>query len=453
MLIDIIRKAFAPTNPIRLFWHWIWGVEAKLRYGNPSRKLKVIGITGTNGKTTTSNLIARILEENGETVALATTINFQLGKKKWENLTKMTSLGRGGIQKFLKQAVKAKCTYAVIEVSSHALVQSRVLGVDFDAAVLTNITQDHLDFHGSMEEYRRAKEILFKKLAKNNKPESIAILPAEDAATPYFAKIPDIGITTFGVSEGDFHAENLQVRENTQHFEVVGGEKKFEIETQLLGNFNVANILAATALCLDLGVKPSVITKAFQKIQPLPGRLEAVNAGQPFRVIVDYAHTPDALEKLLRTFRAVTSGKVWIVFGATGDRDRRKRPIMGDILDKLADEIVITTDDSFTEDRQQIIDEVLAGIHRKAGEGLTVNIDRKAAVTHALMQAQAGDTVLLAGKGCEQFQVIGHTKIPWDDRVVAAEILKRRFAKTPQKKSATKLHKHRSNRGSKQSKN
>ncbi|MFA5352340.1 MAG: Mur ligase family protein, partial [Candidatus Gracilibacteria bacterium] len=227
MLIDIIRKAFAPTNPIRLFWHWIWGVEAKLRYGNPSRKLKVIGITGTNGKTTTSNLIARILEENGEVVALATTINFQLGKKKWENLTKMTSLGRGGIQKFLKQAVKAKCSYAVIEVSSHALVQSRVLGVDFDAAVLTNITQDHLDFHGSMEEYRRAKEILFKKLAKNNKPESIAILPAEDAATPYFAKIPDIGITTFGVSEGDFHAENLQVRENTQHFEVVGGEKKF----------------------------------------------------------------------------------------------------------------------------------------------------------------------------------------------------------------------------------
>jgi UDP-N-acetylmuramoyl-L-alanyl-D-glutamate--2,6-diaminopimelate ligase len=429
-------------------------VEARLRYGNPSRKLKVIGITGTNGKTTTSNLIARILEENGETVALATTINFQLGKKKWENLTKMTSLGRGEIQKFLKQAVKAKCTYAVIEVSSHALIQSRVLGVDFDAAVLTNITQDHLDFHGSMEEYRRAKEILFQKLAKNNKPESIAILPAEDAATPYFARIPDIGITTFGVSEGDFHAESLQVRKDTQHFEVVGGEKNFAIETQLLGNFNVANILAATALTLNLGVKPSVITKAFRKITPLPGRLEAVNSGQPFRVIVDYAHTPDALEKLLRTFRAVTSGKVWIVFGATGDRDRRKRPIMGGILDKLADEVVITTDDSFTEDRQQIIDEVLAGIHRKVGEGLTVDIDRKTAITHALMQAQAGDTVLLAGKGCEQFQVIGHTKIPWDDRVIAAEILKRRFAKTPRKNVGNShgnsiSHKHRSKSRSK----
>lgn len=451
MLIDIIRKAFSPTNPIRLFWHWLWGVEARLRYGNPSRKLKVIGITGTNGKTTTSNLIARILEEDGEIVALATTINFQLGKKRWDNLTKMTSLGRGHIQKFLKQAVEAKCTYAVIEVSSHALVQSRVLGVDFDAAVLTNITQDHLDFHGSMEEYRRAKEILFWKLAKNDKPESIAILPAEDAATPYFQSIPDIGITTFGVSEGDLHAENLQVREKTQHFEVVGSEKKFALETQLLGNFNIANILAATALCLNLGVKSSVIAKAIYKIKPLPGRLEAVDVGQPFRVIVDYAHTPDALEKLLRTFRAITSEKVWIVFGATGDRDRSKRPIMGDIFDKLADEIVVTTDDSFTEDRQQIIDEVLAGIQREVGQGLTVNIDRKTAITHALESAGEGDTVLIAGKGCEQFQVIGHAKIPWDDRVVAADILQRRFAKNPRKTKLIK--KHRSNRGSKQSKN
>ena len=437
-MINLLRKIISPTNPLRLAWHFLWGLFSAIYYRFPSRKLFVIGITGTNGKTTVANLIAKLLEADGKQTALATTINFQLGKKKWDNLTKMTSLGRGGIQKFLSQAVKAKCTHAVVEISSHALVQHRALGVSFDTAVLTNITREHLDFHKTFEKYRQAKEKLFWKLAKSNKPESIAILPAEDPVLPYFKQIPDIGITTFGIKKGDLYTNNLKITKNTQKFSVVSEEKPFELETKLMGSFNISNILAATALALNIGIKPAIIRKTFKKIEPLPGRLEPVEAGQPFRVIVDFAHTPDALEKLLRTFRSVTSGKIWLVFGATGDRDREKRPVMGKIAHQLANEIALTSDDPFTEDPVKIISEVMGGIPRAEGENFYSDIDRKRAISHALKNAQKGDTVLIAGKGCEQFQVIGHKKIPWDDRKIARQILKQRFKRRSRRTTAIK---------------
>ncbi len=436
-MISKIKKIISPTNPVRLFWHLIWGVGATIFYGFPSKKITVIGITGTNGKTTTANFVARILEANGERVALATTINFWLGDKKWDNLTKMTSLGRGGVQKFLRQAVDANCSYAVIEVSSHALTQNRVWGVHFSAAILTNITHDHLDFHGNFENYAAAKEQLFWRLAQNQTSgEKIAILPAEDPNVERFLRIPEIGIVTFGLKKGDLRAENLTVRENSQTFDVVGMEEKFAIKTKLLGNFNVANILAASALALALKIRPAIIRKVFRNLKPLPGRLETVEAGQNFRVVVDFAHTPDALEKLLRTFRAVTPGKLWLVFGATGDRDRTKRPVMGALASKFADEIVLTSDDPFTENPEKIIFEVREGVTREEGAGFTIEVDRKKALNFALTNAEKGDTVLLAGKGCEQFQVVGTQKIPWDDREIARKILEKRFAKSP--KSANK---------------
>ncbi|MCK5472339.1 UDP-N-acetylmuramoyl-L-alanyl-D-glutamate--2,6-diaminopimelate ligase [Candidatus Gracilibacteria bacterium] len=434
-MLTFFRKLVSPTNPLRLAWHFLWNFAATIFYRFPSREITIIGVTGTNGKTTTANLIAKILEANGERIALATTINFQIGEKKWENLTKMTSLGRGGVQKFLRQAVDAGCTHAVLEISSHALIQHRAWGVNFDTAILTNITHDHLDFHGSLKNYIAAKESLFWQLAKNRESgEKIAILPAEDANVEHFLRIPEIGIITFGFKKGDLKAENLRVREHSQKFEVVGLEKKFEIETKLLGNFNVANILAATALALALKIRPTIIQKVFKKMKPLPGRLESIEAKQPFRVIVDFAHTPDALEKLLRTFRAVTEGRMWLVFGATGDRDRAKRPIMGAIANRLADEIILTSDDPFSEDPEKIIFEVCEGISREEGEEFQIDVDRKKAIRFALENAQKNDTVLITGKGCEQFQVIGRRKIPWDDREIARKILEKRFAKLPRKK-------------------
>jgi len=433
-VIQKLRKIISPTNSLRIFWHLLWGIVSAFFYRFPSKKITIIGVTGTNGKTTTANLVAKILEENGNLVALATTINFQIGEKRWENLTKMTSLGRGGISKFLRQAVIAKCDYAVLEVSSHALIQHRFFGVNFDAAILTNITHEHLDFHGTFEKYRIAKEKLFWNLAHNHKPESLAILPAEDPILPHFLRIPEIGIVTFGIKKGEFHTENLRVHDDSQVFEVVGGKQKFKIKTHLLGNFNIANALAAIALTLNLGVKPMIISQAFKKIRPIAGRLEPISVGQNFRVIVDFAHTPDALEKLLRTFRAVTAGKLWLVFGATGDRDRTKRPVMGKIADRLADEIILTSDDPFTEDPVKIIAEVSIGIKRDEGKHFYSNIDRRQAICFALENASENDTVLIAGKGCEQFQVIGHRKIPWDDRKISTQILRKKFGGITQKK-------------------
>jgi len=425
-----IKKLISPTNPIRLLWHFLWDLLATIWCRFPSREITVIGITGTNGKTTTANLVAKILEANGEKVALATTINFQIGKKKWDNLTKMTSLGRGSVQKFLRKAVDAKCNYAVLEVSSHALIQHRVWGVNFNAVILTNITHEHLDFHGSLENYIAAKELLFWRLAKNKESgEKIAILPAEDKNVGHFLRIPEIGIISFGFKKGDLKAENLQLRKSSQKFQVIGMEEKFEITTKLMGNFNVMNILAATSLALALKIRPKIIRTVFRNLKPLPGRLEAIEAKQSFRVIVDFAHTPDALEKLLRTFRAVTEGKVWLIFGATGDRDRAKRPVMGSIANKFADEIVLTSDDPFTEDAEKIIFEVKKGISRKEGEGFLCEVNRRKAIHFACENAQKGDTVLIAGKGCEQFQVIGKKKIPWDDRVIARKFLERRFGR------------------------
>jgi UDP-N-acetylmuramoyl-L-alanyl-D-glutamate--2,6-diaminopimelate ligase len=330
----------------------------------------------------------------------------------------------------LRRAVNAGCNYAVLEVSSHALIQHRVWGVNFNAAILTNITHEHLDFHGSFEEYIAAKELLFWRLAKNRESgEKIAILPAEDTSIEHFLRIPEIGIISFGFKKGDLRAENLRVRESSQKFEVIGMEEKFEITTKLLGKFNVSNILAATSLALALKIRPQIIRKVFRNLKPLPGRLETVEAGQNFRVIVDFAHTPDALEKLLRTFRAVTEGRVWLVFGATGDRDRAKRPLMGAIAAKLADEIILTSDDPFSENPEKIIFEVQEGIPRAEGENFLVEVDRRKAIHYACANAQKGDTVLIAGKGCEQFQVVGNKKIPWDDREISRKSLEKRFAK------------------------
>jgi len=433
-MLHVIRNLFSPTNPLRLLWHFLWSVIFAVYYRFPGKNVVIIGVTGTNGKTTTSNLIAGMLETAGHSVALATTANFQIGKKKWMNETKFTTLGRGGIYKFLKDAERAGCTHAVIEVSSHALTQHRTFGIDFDAAVLTNISPEHLDFHGTMAEYIEAKTKLFWQLMKTNKPgERVAVLPAEDEATDYFRRVPLEGIIEFGLKKGNLRASGMQLDRRGQKFEIAGWGKPFELSTQLLGGFNVANILAASACCLGLGVQPAEIKKSLRNFAPVPGRLEPIDGNQPFRVIVDFAHTADALEKVIRTFRPITAGKIWTLYGACGDRDRSLRAPRGRVLDRLADEIIITTDDPYFEDEQQTIDDVLKGINRT--EHLFVSLDRKEAMQYALAHAQAGDTVLLCGKGCETVRPTKGKMMPWDDRAVAREILKRLY---PKKKRATK---------------
>lgn len=435
-----LRSLISPTNPLRLAWHFAWELFFASLYRYPGRELTVIGVTGTNGKTTTANLIARILEESGEKVALATTINFQLGKRKWENTTKKTTLGRGGINKFLRQAVQAKCTYAVLEVSSHALVQHRVHGVPFTAAVLTNITPEHLDFHDTLAAYTEAKAKLFWNLVKNTKDgEKIAVLPAADPSLKKFLRIPLKSVLTYGINKGGLTAKNIQVKSTSQQFTLTGWTRDFTITTKLLGSFNIANILAAAGVCLALGIKPTVVQRALKKMTPLPGRLEPITAGQSFRVIVDFAHTPDALEKLLRTFRAVTVGKVWLVCGAAGDRTTEIRRQMGEAADKLADEIVITTDDPYDADPVEIIADVISGIKRAQGTGLYTEVDRKKALIYALINAQKDDTVLIAGKGNQHYQYWERgRKVAWDDRKIASGILRKNYSKTSRRRRLRK---------------
>jgi len=422
-----LKNLISPLNTLRLFWHLLWTACAAIYYRFPSKELVCIGITGTNGKTTTTILTARILEAAGHRVAYATTEEFQIGKRRWANTAKMTTLGRGGLQRFLREAVQAGCTHAVLEVSSHALAQSRTFGIDWDAAALTNVTDDHLDFHGTFEHYRDSKMRLFWQLAQSHKTgERVAVLPADDPSFATFQQVPLEGIIGFGMQQGSLRAQDLQVADSGQRFTITGWERDFAVQTKLLGTFNVLNILAAAGIALGLGVQPKQIQKALKIVEPVAGRLELIEAGQPFRIIVDFAHSPDALEKLLRAARSITTDRVILVFGAAGDRTKNIRQKMGHAAQRLADEIIVTTDDPYDSDPVQIIADISSGIKRDLGQGLATELDRKNGITAGLELAEKDDTVVIAGKGSQQFQYFEcGRKIKWDDRRVTKQICKK----------------------------
>lgn len=439
-------------------------------YRFPARKICVIGITGTDGKTTTANLLAEILQQAGQRVALATTINFRLAGQTWVNLTKQTTLSHGGVNHFLAQAVRQKCQFAILEVSSHALTQFRVLGVKFQLAILTNLTREHLDFHKTFTQYRAAKQQLFRQLQLPAHYPCQAILPAENFAPAKFLPLPKswpqkraqptpsetsvqihsnvtpksarprkpqfpFHYVTFGLQKGAFRIREIKSEGSLSTLEISSQTENCRFQTGLRGQPNQQNILAAFLAARILGLPLPKITAALKLINFIPGRFETIEAGQNFQVIVDFAHTPAALTKLLKTFRPWTQGKIWLVFGATGERDRGKRPLMGKIAAQLADKIVLTSDDPFHEDPRKIIREVAQGIQRR--QNFWSKVSRRAALEFALNKAQAGDTVLLAGKGCERFQVVGNKKIPWDERQIARQILQKRF-KAPISKAGGK---------------
>lgn len=442
-MLSLLRRLISPTNPLRLAWLRASEAFFALVYRYPARHLTVIGVTGTNGKTTTANLAYQVLTAAGHSTALATTVNFALGKKQWENTTKKTTLGRGGVNRFLRQAVRAGCTHAVLEVSSHALMQGRVSGVRFDAAILTNITADHLDFHGSMDEYAAAKAILFGKLAPDSRrAEKYAVLPHAQKYLPIFREAArDAAILTYGLKNGDLTAKNISIRGSRQSFTVSGWQRDFTVTTALLGQFNVLNILGTLGALLPLGIPVRAAVTALRQMQPIPGRLEPIEAGQAYRVLVDFAHSPDAVEQLLRTCRAITPGRVILVYGAAGDRTPEIRREMGQVGDRLADEIYVTTDDPYDTDPVEIIRDVASGIRREAGNSLTLELERERAIRAALQSARRGDTVVIAGKGNQTYQYWERgRKIPWDDRAVCHRLIKKltRKKRTTPKQKANK---------------
>jgi UDP-N-acetylmuramoyl-L-alanyl-D-glutamate--2,6-diaminopimelate ligase len=391
---ELIKK-FIPSFLLS-WYHLALAFIGAVLYDFPSQKLKVIGVTGTNGKTTVVNFIAEILEEAGYKVAALSGIKFKIGKKEWENTLKMTMPGRFKIQKFLRQAVASGCRYAVLEVTSEGILQHRHRFIGFEAAVFTNLSPEHIERHGGFENYRAAKGKLF--AAAGN----IHVVNVDDENADYFLKFPAMKKYTYGLEKGDVNNKNIGVN------------------LKLLGEFNVYNALAAICLGLSQGVSLEICKKAVEKVEGVPGRMELV-VREPFKVLVDYAFTPNALEKVYETAKP-QKGKMICVLGACGGgRDKWKRPVLGRIAAKHCDRIIITNEDPYDEDPMGIIEQVAEGADSRAEK----IADRGKAIRKALEIAVPGDAVVITGKGCEPWIVEAKgRKVPWDDRKVVREEFK-----------------------------
>src|SRR6266581_7416050 len=402
-------------------------------YGYPAQQLCTIGVTGTDGKTTTSNLIHTILSEAGIRAGLMTTANFKIHCEEWENTTRQSTLEALEVQQLLRRMLDDGVTHAVIEATSHGLELQRVRGCAFDVGVVTNITHEHLDFHKTLENYRRAKARLFEMLDpvrnKGLGVYPIAILNRDDYSYQILKLYCRVPVLDYGMdSPASIRAVDVQLHAQSTRFHVILPDAEMDVETQLVGRFNVSNCLAAIATAFSQGAKPGDIVEGLARVKGVTGRMESIQEGQPFTVIVDYAHTPDSLEKVLATLRLLTAGKLIVVFGSAGERDIQKRPIMGRIAAQMTDFFVITDEDPREEDRTRILQEIANGaetVGKKQGSDYLCIADRSEAIATAFARAQAGDTILLAGKGHEQSIIIGRQKLPWDDRQVAREELRR----------------------------
>ena len=412
-------------------------------YGYPAQQLCTIGITGTDGKTTTSNLINTILETAGLRTGLMTTANFKMLGQEWENTTRQSTLEALEVQQLLRRMLDNGVTHAIVEATSHGLVLERVHGCAFDVGVVTNITHEHLDFHKTLDAYRRAKARLFEMLDPERRkhvantyaysasvlpPRPVAILNRDDVSYEILKPYCRVPILDYGIEKpASVRAVDIELHAHSTRFRVVVPDGEQMIETRLVGRFNVSNCLAAIATSYSQGISLDVIARGLATVQGVSGRMESIDEGQPFAVIVDYAHTPDSLEKVLATLRPLTPGRLSVVFGSAGERDVQKRPIMGRIAAQMADFFVITDEDPREEDREAILHEIAAGaeaVGKREGRDFLCIADRTEAIRTAFAYARKGDAILLAGKGHEQSIIIGREKRPWDDRRVAREQLR-----------------------------
>lgn len=394
-------------------------VSAKF-YDYPSRKLFMVGVTGTNGKTSTCYLSKSILSFGGKKTAILGTIVQRIGGK--DISAGMTTFEAHRLQKILSDIVNEGMDAVVMEASSHALELKRVDEVDFDVAVFTNLTQDHLDFHKDMNGYLQAKIKLFAGLGTYKNP-VYAIVNADDPASDKIIHSTKAEVITYAVNNNaDIKIKSYQSTPQGLSFVVsVYNKDEIEINLQLLGDYNLYNALSAIGVGVSQGLSLDIIKKGLEQVDSVPGRFDRVNCGQDFVVVVDYAHTPDALERVLTAARKLTKGRLITVFGCGGDRDKTKRPIMGETATSLSDYTIVTSDNPRTEDPMQIISNILDGI--KSGE-YEVIPDRRSAIKRAISIAKSGDFVVIAGKGHENYQIIGTNKIHFDDKEIASEFLR-----------------------------
>lgn len=381
------------------------------RYGHPSKAMTMIGVTGTNGKTSTTYFIKAILEATGAKVGLIGTNQNLIGDEVIE--TERTTPESYELQALFAKMRDAGCTHVVMEVSSHALALKRVYGIRFQAALFTNLTQDHLDFHGTMENYRKAKALLFIQSDRG-------VVNIDDPSAPHMLATAICPTTTFSTHDAgaDFHAENIVLRADGVHFTAAEVKASAEIAMQIPGAFTVSNALGAIAVCRSLGVPLETAAQALRAVPGVKGRIEVVPTPTDYTVLIDYAHSPDGVENILTAARAFTKGRVIALFGCGGDRDKTKRPKMGAIADRLADYCIVTSDNPRTEDPDAIIADILTGM---GDTPRTVITSRPEAIRFALGFAKKDDVIVLMGKGHETYQEINHVKRHLDEREEVAK--------------------------------
>ena len=436
-MLKKLKNHFSPTHPIRLFAHRAKAKLACWYHRYPADKMIVIGITGTDGKTTTVNLTAKILEKAGFKVGMSSTINFKIDRKEWQNNTHKTTLGPFQLQRLLQKMAKAGCQYAVIETSSHALSQHRVAGISYDVVCVTNVTPEHLDYHKSMKAYRQDKMKLFQQLSQQKRKPGvpkISIHNVDDANNfNEFLKFEADKKIGYGVKltedpriSEQVRASDIQLHADHTDLVITTPKEKMNIRSHLPGDFNVENLLAATAIAYSQGVGLKAVREACEEVRLIPGRLESIQEGQDFRVLIDFAMTEDGYEKLLKTVRKITTGKLWVVFGCCGDRDRKKRPRIGEVCGRLSDKVVVCDDEPYNENPKAIREMILEGLDNtkmKRDQDYFEIPDRSEAIEFAFRSAKSGDTVVIPGMGDLEGRTFADGIKPWNEREEARKIL------------------------------
>ncbi len=435
-MLNYLRKKISPDNPIRLFWHKTKAVVAAVKYGFPGKKMVCIGVTGTNGKTTTVHMIEHILRSSGKKVGMLSTVQFSMKGKVTPNKSKKTTMSPFLTQKFLKRCLKNKCEYVVIEASSHALHQSRLWGIPFSISALTNITHEHLDYHRTMERYKDAKKILFNIVSKtchrhllkelNEIPHKQAmILNTTDTFFKEFDEITCPTKITYGFDEGYVRAHHMICSKFGSKFALHHGPDEIGIELKIPGSFNVENALAATGVALACKVSPDDIKRGLESFEGVPGRMESIKSPKGFEVLVDFALTPDSLEKLYKTLRETKPNRIIGIIGSCGDRDQKKRPIMGKIVAENTDVTIVTDEEPYSENPMDIMKAILEGAKKvkKLEEGLHLIEDRYKAIEFAVQNAQEGDIIVVTGMGNLPTRTLNSGPTEWDEREIVKEII------------------------------
>ncbi len=391
---------------------------------NPSAKLRMVAITGTNGKTTTSYLVEAIFAKAGWPTAVMGTINYRF--KDEEMAAPNTTPFASEIHRFLSGVAKKGAKACVMEVSSHALALGRVEGIEYDAAIFTNLTQDHLDFHKTMDEYAAAKSRLFQMLDPQSKKPypRHAIINTDDPAAEQMIKASRVPVLRYGLTGSpDIRVKNVVSDANGSRFELLTPAGSREMQLPLLGDYNISNALAAAGAALSQGISLDVIVQALEAGPRVPGRMEQYKSKKGFTVVVDYAHTEDALRKVMGALKKLKPHRLVTVFGCGGDRDRAKRPLMGQAAAEMSDEVIVTSDNPRSEDPSKIALDVEVGVRRVRSDHYEIVLDRETAIARAVAMAEAGDMILVAGKGHENYQILADKTISFDDREVVKRLI------------------------------